>query len=108
MINEVRAHLSYSLKRYELYHYSISGSYDIDLVIETRPKSVSKCRKVILVEIKNSKRIDRDWVEPLLDFEKFKKIEVEAKYVVYRGTEKKTIHGVNFVPVEEFLADMPF
>ena len=103
MVNEVRAYLSYSLKNFPLYHYSISGSYDIDLIIEVRPKSISKPRKLVLVEFKNTKRVDARWADPLVDFEKFDKVEVAAKFIVYRGDEEKTIHGVRLVAAEKFL-----
>jgi predicted AAA+ superfamily ATPase len=103
MINEIRAHLSYSLKHYPLYHYTISGSYDIDLMIETRPKSISKPRQLVLIEFKNTKRLDPRWADPMLDFKKCKKAKILKLIVVYRGTEQKTIHDVEFIPAEKFL-----
>ena len=104
MINEVRAYLSYELKRFPLYHYSISGGSDIDLVIETRPKSISKSRQLVLIEFKNTKRIDPRWADAMIELKKFDKIEVTQSYVVHRGLERKKIKDVEFLPAEVFLS----
>lgn len=106
MIHEIRAYLSYSLKNYPLYHYTISGGYDIDLIIETRPKSISKPRRLVLIEFKNSKRLDMRWADALIDLEKCKKVKVSKKIVVYRGKESRETKGVEFIPAETFLASL--
>ena len=46
-MNEVRAYNAYSKKFREIFYYGVSGTMEIDLVIQTQKKTASRPDKVI-------------------------------------------------------------
>ena len=104
LIHEIRAYNAYSKKRRELFYYKYSDGYEIDLVIETRKKTLSQPQELILIEIKSSKRWDPKWCVPMRDFCENSKSRIKACYGIYQGEELKVIDGVTVYPVQKFLA----
>ena len=61
--------------------------------------------QVVLIEIKFFQEWKREWTKNLLMFVQDKqKIAVKKMLVVYIGTDKLNYEGVEFYPVDEFLA----
>jgi predicted AAA+ superfamily ATPase len=102
VLNEVRAYNRYLKKNRDLFYYKYSDGYEIDLVIETKRKSISAHRELTAVEIKLAKRFDRRWLDPLVDFKTKAKNKVKKLIVVYRGSEVLDVSGVEILPVEVF------
>ncbi len=106
LLNEIRAYNHYFNKNRSIYYYKISGSYEIDCIIETRKKTNSASGEVICIEIKSSEKWDWKWATALLDFESQKKTRVKNKIGVYFGKEILSRHGVEVLPVQIFLKQL--
>ena len=104
ILNELRAYNHYAHRNRELYHYAVTGSYDIDFVIETRKKTLSVQRQTVVISVKNAKKWDRRSNKPLLAFQSSSKSHVRNLFGVYRGNQILTQSGVTVLPVEEFLS----
>lgn len=103
LLHEVRAYNVYAERLRGLYYYSISGGGDIDLVVETRPKSMSRNAEVVLIEIKASKRWDDRWFESARALASSGKVEVKSIYGIYQGTRAETRGKCQVLSVDEFL-----
>jgi predicted AAA+ superfamily ATPase len=103
LFSELRAYNHYAGKNRDLFFYQIGGSYDIDFVIETRKKTMSTPRELLLVSVKSAKQWDRKWNTPLLDFKKSATSTVGKMIGIYRGDRMLTHGPVQIFPVESFL-----
>lgn len=107
LLNEIRAYLSYKKIKNNLFHYAVSGSGDIDLIIQHRPREISRAEQVTLVEFKASHDWDSKWTKSLLDFSaRNKKIKIQRLIGVYLGDRRLTQKDVEILPVFEFLSEL--
>lgn len=104
ILNELRAYNHYAHRNRELYHHAITGSYDIDFVVETRKKTHSVRRETIAISVKNTKKWDARSNKPLVEFRSSSKTQVRHLFGIYRGSQILTQSGVSVLPVEEFLS----
>lgn len=103
ILNEIKAYNSYSEKERPLYHYSVTGGYDIDFVIETKLKTYSQPGELLCIEAKLSKTWNPKWCDPMLDFKGLTKSKVKGLYGLYLGKDRRTIRGVEILPIPVFL-----
>lgn len=104
IINEVRAHNHYLKKNRNIYYYSYSGGYEIDLIIENQRKTLSSPQKLTAIEIKNAKKWDKRWNAALEDFKTKSRGRVKQIIGVYRGSETLNFpNGLIVYPAGEFL-----
>ncbi|MBI2606024.1 MAG: ATP-binding protein [Deltaproteobacteria bacterium] len=104
ILNELRAYNQYAHRNRELYHYAITGSYDIDFVVETRKKTHSVRRETIAISVKNTKKWDSRSNKSLVEFQASSKTHVRHLFGIYRGNQILTQSGVSILPAEEFLS----
>lgn len=102
MMNEIKAYNSYSKKQKNLFYYRFTQGYEIDLVVETKKKTLSNPGEVILMEFKYSKKWDKRWSEPLEDFIKKSKRKVKSAYCIYLGETKTSQAGVQILHFGDF------
>lgn len=103
LLHEVRAYNSYSKKRRDLFYYKYSDGYEIDLVVETRKKTLSQSQELVLMEIKANRRWDPKWNLAMIDFKKNSRSKIKACYGIYQGTDTQIFDGITVLPVFEFL-----
>ena len=103
IFGQFRAYLNQSFKYYNICHYTVSQSYDIDFVVQTRKPVMSKRGEIVLVEVKYGKKFRSDWTKGLNDFSKLSKDAIAGSHVVYNGSERLQVHGVDVWPVAMFL-----
>lgn len=103
LLHEVRAYNSYFKKNRTLFYYRYSGGYEIDLLIETKKKTLSSPGELVLIEIKAAKKWDRRWNVPLEDFKASSKRQIKATFGVYLGSEKLQFGDVQVFPLPIFL-----
>lgn len=106
ILNEIRAYNHYYNKNKPIFHYNLSGSYDIDFIIETKRKTHSHPRELICIEVKSSKTWKNKWCKPSLDFKAANKSNVKSIIGIYMGKDRLTINGVAIYPVETFLSEL--
>ena len=102
IINEVRAYNSYYKKMREFYHYTVTNSFDVDLVIETSKKILNRPASYIGIEIKLSAQWKSTWSDTLHDLISDKKSRFSRCYGVYLGDESYDENGVSVLTVTDF------
>ncbi len=104
ILSQLRAYLNHSFKYFPIYHYTISGSYDIDFMIESRKKLMGKPGEIVCIEVKYGHRFRSDWLDGIKDFSRLSKHKVTGCHVVYCGQDRMQEHGIDIWPVFEFVA----
>jgi hypothetical protein len=100
VLGELRAFNSYRRKERRLFHYSVTGAFDVDFVVETRKKVFNRPARFVVIEAKASSEWRPEWTRPLATVSEHGSI--DAAYGVYLG--KKTIVNdtVTVLPFAEF------
>jgi predicted AAA+ superfamily ATPase len=104
--HELRAYNSISLKDRKIYHYSVSGSFDVDFLVETKPKTLSSQRQLIGIEVKSGKKFKRDWLQGLRVLREELPKSVRRGIVVYQGKDRLTVDGFDVLPGEAFFSEL--
>ncbi len=103
ILHEVRAYNSYRKRGRDLYYYSVSGGGEIDLLVETKKKTLSQSKEFLAIEIKYSKKWDSRWSRYLGSLLKNKKSRIKKAIGVYMGDQIITQNGVEILPVTRFV-----
>ena len=103
LLNELKAYNSYFEKERPIYHYGITGSYDIDFVVETKLKTYSQPGELLCIEAKLSKTWNSKWCDPLVDFANSTKSKIRGLYGVYLGSDRRVVKGLHILPLPTFL-----
>lgn len=107
LLNEVRAYNSYFKKDRLLFYYNVANSFEIDLVIQLKKKTLTEKEQVILIEMKFSKEWKREWSKSLLSFgHDKKKVIVKRMIGIYAGNRRYNFDGVEVYPVRDFLQEL--
>jgi len=100
VLGELRAFNAYRRKEKRLFHYTVSGSFDVDFMVETERKVLSRPAKYIAIEVKASRRWQPEWSEPLRLLAS--QGVITAAYGIYLGTKRLEQDGVRVLPLGEF------
>lgn len=104
ILNELRAYNDYSRKFCPLFYYAISGGGDIDFIVQTRTKTVTRSDQIIAIEVKLAEKWKSDWSQQLIHFAKTKGLKTVDKLIgIYTGPNRITQNGVDIYPVDLFL-----
>ena len=100
VLGELRAFDSYLRKDRQFFHYTVAGAFDVDFVVETQKKILSRPGRFVAIEAKASAEWRREWNKPLAMLAD--QSSLDAAYGVYLG--KKTIVDdvVTVLPFAEF------
>lgn len=103
LLGQIKAFLSYHLKFFPIYHYSVSSSYDIDFVIMAKKPVMSKGGHIVNIEAKYGTRFKTEWTKGLVDFRSLAHKHQVTSHIVYTGKDRMEVNGVQIWPVEIFL-----
>ncbi|MBC7421722.1 MAG: ATP-binding protein [Bdellovibrio sp.] len=103
VIGEVKAYNSYLKLNRTLSYYKYSGGYEIDLLIESRKKTLTESALFTAIEIKFAKLWDSRWNSALFDLQDKSKGKINRLVGVYRGSKKLHFKNIEIYPVEQFL-----
>jgi predicted AAA+ superfamily ATPase len=103
LINQVKMYNEYSKKKFNLYYYGISGSNEIDLIIETQKNSKNTYSEILAIEFKLGKKWKSEWKSGFKILDNSKKIVIKKKILVYSGTDLFESDGIQVYSVEIFL-----
>ena len=104
ILAQLRAYLSYNLKYFPIFHYTVSSSYDIDFVVMTKKPVMSKKGKFVNFEIKYGSKFRSDWTKGVIDFARMAHHHEVVSHVVYNGKDLLEFEGITVWPVDQFLA----
>jgi hypothetical protein len=102
VINEIRAYNSYQRKERSLFHYDVAGSLDIDIIIETQRKILQRPSAYVAVEVKYSKRWNKEWSQSLIAIASDQKSRVTSAYGVYLGNDVIVDGPLTILPFAQF------
>ena len=87
VLNELRARGSFMKKEKEIYHYGVNGGWDVDFIVETKPKIMHEPATYAAIEVKLSKTWKKEWSAPLIELARDKKARVNVCFGVYLGSD---------------------
>ncbi|HWU42915.1 MAG TPA: AAA family ATPase [Bdellovibrio sp.] len=102
VLHEVRAYNHYQKKHREFFFYKVTGGVEIDLLIETRKKTLSKPRELLAIEIKFSQKWDRRWSQNLKAI-RSSCPQIKKSIGVYIGKDILTQDGITIFPFHKFV-----
>ncbi len=82
---EIRAFISYQKLDWKIHYYRSADGLEIDFVIVTRSKTISRPAEGIVIECKYAKKLDSRWAKPMKEAFHSKKLKVKKAYLVYSG-----------------------
>jgi len=100
VLGEFRAYNAYRRKDKRLFHYSVTGSFDVDFIVETQKKILNHPSRFIAIEAKAASQWRPEWSGPLhtlLGHEA-----VTAAYGVYLGKKPIEMDGLMVLPFGDF------
>ncbi len=92
VLNEIRAFNHYMKKSRDLYFYRVTGGPEIDVLIETKKKTLSAPQELLAIEIKYSNKWDRRWSVTLGNFMRSCP-KIKKSIGIYSGNEILTQEG---------------
>lgn len=107
LLNEIRSYNHYSGLHRNIFHYNVSNSHEIDLIVQLTKKTVSRPEKVIAIEIKYSPKWNPKWSGKFQLFSLgHKKVQIDKAIGIYTGKQRLTINNTDIYPVELFLEEL--
>lgn len=100
VLGELRAFNSYRRKDKQIFHYTVTGGFDVDFVVETEKKVLSRPARYVAIEAKAAARWKPEWSAALRAIAEHGR--VAAAYGVYLGTKTIVADGVTVMPFPEF------
>ncbi|NBX30539.1 DUF4143 domain-containing protein [bacterium] len=100
VLGELRAFNSYRRKDKQIFHYTVTGGFDVDFVVEAEKKVLSRPARYVAIEAKAAARWKPEWSASLRAIAEHNR--VSAAYGVYLGTKTIVTDGVTVLPFSEF------
>ena len=101
--HELRAYNAISGKDRPIFHYAVTGSFDVDFIVQTRPKTLSTPRELIAIEAKWGTRFKPEWTRGLNTLLTEGGRSIRRALIVYRGEDVLRHHAIDVLPVAVFL-----
>lgn len=102
VLNEIRTYNSYMKKDKNIFHYTVTGSFDIDFLVEHQKKILQQPPLYTAVEVKLSRQWRPEWTDLLNHFSSDKKSKIQKCYGVYLGQETQNFGTLTVMNFQEF------
>lgn len=106
LLNELKAYCEVHRKSWRLFYYGVPGLGDIDLVIETRRKTMSAPARIITIEIKLAKEWKTAYDKLSLRIRERCPNQIARSIGIYCGTRRLTRNGLDVFPLAQFLDEL--
>ncbi len=103
LLQQIRAYNFYSDKELKMAYYKISGSHEIDLLIETKRKTNSQKAEVLTFEFKLATQWDPRWNKASAELALSGTVKVRRQFGVYLGKVRLKRDNFEVWPAAEFL-----
>ena len=104
--HELRGYAALAGKERPIFHYSVSGSFDVDFLVQVRPKTLSSPRQFVAIEAKLGSKVKPRWTAGLTTLLRESADRVCRGIIVYTGSDRLEADGVEIMPTELFLAEL--
>ncbi len=106
ILSELRAYNSYFKKERNIFYYKVVNGIEVDFVIETAKKTLSRSASYLAIEVKLGSQWDRRWSKALAGLVSNKQSKVKRGIGVYGGSRRFSQDGIDVFPVQDFLKDI--
>ena len=104
--HELRGYAALAGKERPIFHYSVSGGFDVDFLVQTRPKTLSAPRQFVAIEAKLGAKFKSQWTAAVRTLLQECGSEVRRGIIVYTGPDRLEVDGVEVLPAALFLAEL--
>jgi predicted AAA+ superfamily ATPase len=104
--HELRAHAAISGKSRPIFHYAVSGGFDVDFLVQTRAKTLSSPQQLVAIEAKLGAKLKRGWTAGLATLLRECPKIVRRAVLVYQGKDRLVVDGVEVLPATTFLEEL--
>jgi hypothetical protein len=104
--HELRAYAAISGKPRPIFHYAVSGGFDVDFLVQTKAKTLSTPRQLVAIEAKLGAKFKRGWTNGLATLFRECPKAVRRAILVYQGTDRLVVDGVDVMPAATFFDDL--
>ena len=103
---ELRSHAAISGRPRPIFHYSVSGGFDVDFLVQTRAKTLAAPRQLVAIEAKLGTKAKRGWTAGLATLLRECPKTVRRAILVYQGSDRLVVDGVDVVPAATFFEEL--
>jgi predicted AAA+ superfamily ATPase len=100
--HELRAYAALSGKPRPIFHYAVSGGFDVDFLVQTRAKTLSTPRHFVAIEAKLGGKFKHGWTNGLATLPGECPKTVRRAILVYQGPDRLVVDGVDVMPAATF------
>jgi predicted AAA+ superfamily ATPase len=100
--HELRAYAAISGISRPIFHYAVSGGFDVDFLVQIKPKTLSAPRQFVAVEVKLGGKFKRGWTDGLAALLRECPKTVRRAILVYQGADRLVVDGVDVMPAATF------
>lgn len=102
VFHEMRGYATLAGKNRPIFHYSVSGGFDIDFLVQTRSKTLSSPRQFVAIEVKLGRQFKPNWTKGLNVLLRECKKSVPRGIIVYQGKDRLASNGIDIMPAADF------
>jgi len=84
----------------------VSGGFDVDFLVQTRPKTLASPRQFVAIEAKLGAKFKPRWVSGLRTLLGESARQVRKAFLVYTGRDHLQIDGIDVMPAGLFLEEL--
>ena len=106
ILREIQIYMEVARRQKPIFYYHTPGAGELDFIIETRPKSISKPQEFISIEVKYSKAWKREFEAPSRSLRSFSGNRHKRMMGVYLGSDRITNDGFEVLPLSVFIAEL--
>ena len=106
VFHEMRGYAALAGKNRPIHHYSVSGGFDVDFLVQTRPKTLSASRQFMAVEVKSGSRFKKEWIAGIATLLDECRKQVPRGVVVYQGSDRLLVEGIDVLPAASFFEEL--
>ncbi len=106
VLNELQVYLEIKKLNYQIFHFSLPKSGDIDFIIEVKKKSLSQPSQFISFDLKLSKKWESKFGDATFQLKERAGARHLKAYAIYTGTERRTINNLQVLPLSVFVGDL--
>ena len=104
--HELRAYAAISGKPRPIFHYAVSGGFDVDFLVQTRAKTLSAPRQLVAIEAKLGGKVKRGWTAGLSTLLRECTKTVRRAILVYQGSDRLVVDGIDVMPAATFFDEL--
>lgn len=101
--HELRRSAALADKEQPIYHYSVGGSFDVDFLVQTRPKTLSAPCQFVAIEAQLGGKFKPQWIRGLRTLLQEYGSRIRRGIVVSSGKDRLKSDGIDIMPAALFL-----